>query len=297
MQCRYISPILTSLHEDGHIDYKDMHQLYDVILNAGVDGILVGGSAGEFYAFTPNELRDFIIDAVQYIDKRGYVLAGTGTTIQSETIRISNEVLAAGVDAVIIVGPYYTAVNQEDVYQYFDEVLSNVKGNVFLYNYIERTGFDISCETILRLLSKYENLIGIKDTHPVLRHTQKYIQEIKHKYPHFQIFTGYDNNCIGNVLSGGDGCIGALSNVKPRLCANVIQALKNKDIQAIQQAQLEIDTYFELYEVHTPFNPVMKWAMNEMGMPMKEFCKAPLKPLTQEEKETLSYLADKLWRK
>lgn len=297
MECRYLSPILTSLKEDGSVDFEDMHKLYDQILGAGVDGILVGGSAGEFYAFTMDELKDFIIDAVKYIDKRGYVLAGTGSTVPSETIRISNEVLAAGADAVILVGPYYTAVNQEDVFAYFDEVIGAINGPVFLYNYIERVGFDIAPETILCLLAKHKNLIGIKDTNPILRHTQKYIKAIKAEYPDFKIMTGYDNNCVGTVLSGGDGAIGAISNIDPALCARLIDALRREDLEAIKVAQREIDTYFEFYEVHTPFNPVMKWAMNELGMPMKETCKAPLKPLTIAEKEALADTAKRLWRK
>lgn len=297
MNCKYICPILTSVNQDGSVNYEEMHKLYDYVLDNGVDGILTGGSAGEFYAFSYDEIKALIIDAIQHINHKGYVLAGTGRMIKSETINLSNEVLEAGADAVIIVGPYYSAANEEDVFKYYDEVMGKINGDVFLYNYADRTGYDVPVSTILRLKEKHANFIGIKDTHALLRHTQKYVNEVKNVYPDLLIYTGYDCNCIGNVISGGDGCIGALSNMFPKMCHDVIQALKDEDIVAITKLQREIDEKFKFYEVYTPFNPVMKWAMNELGMPMQEYCKEPLTALSSEVKTQLSGFADKMWRK
>ncbi len=196
------------MNPDESVSYDDMHAFYDRLMDAGIDGVLAGGSAGEFYAFSYDEIKDLIIDAVKYINKRGLVIAGTGRNVKEETIRLSNEVLEAGADAVIIVGPYYSAANSDDVVAYYDEVLSAINGPVYLYNYADRTGYDVTAEMLLALREKHDNLVGVKDTHPVLRHTQRYIQFLKPKYPDFQIYTGYDNNCIPSVISGGDGCIG-----------------------------------------------------------------------------------------
>ena len=297
MKCKYICPILTSINEDGTVNYKEMHDLYDQILGAGIDGVLVGGSAGEFYAFTYEEIKAMIVDAAKHINHKGFVLAGTGRMAKSETISLSNIAIEAGADAVIIVGPYYSACNKEDVFHYYDEVMGQIHGDVFLYNYADRTGYDVSVDTILRLLIKHKNFVGVKDTHPVLRHTQKYIQEIKSKYPDFKVFTGYDNNCIPAVISGGNGCIGALSNVYPELCHNVVEALRQEDLQKIKTMQREIDKRMKFYEVYTPFNPVMKWAMVELNKPMQENCKEPLTSLTAEVKQSLNEIAGELWRK
>lgn len=297
MECKYICPILTSINESGSVIYEDMHVLYDGLIEAGIDGVLSGGSAGEFYAFTYDEVKAVILDAVKYIDHRGIVLAGTGRMAKSETISLSNEVLAAGADAAIIVGPYYSACSQEDVFNYYDDILSKINGNVLIYNYADRTGYDVSSDTILRLLAKHKNLVGVKDTHPVLRHTQKYIQDIKPDYPNFKIFTGYDNNCIASVISGGNGCIGAISNVYPKLCHEVIESLRQEDLGQIKQLQRQIDKYMSFYEINSTFNPVMKWAMKEMHKPMQEYCKEPLSALTDESKKNLSAAADKLWRR
>lgn len=296
MDCKYFCPILTSVNSDGTVNYEEMHQFYDRILGAGIDGILVGGSAGEFYAFTYDEIKDMIIDAVKYIDKRGFVLAGTGRMAKSETISLSNAAIDAGADAVIIVGPYYCGCTQENVFQYYDEVMGQIHGNIFLYNFSDRTGYDVSEETILRLIKKHPNFIGVKDTHPVLRHTQRYIQEIKSQYPDFMVFTGYDNNCIPSVISSGNGCIGALSNVYPEMCHQAAEALRKEDISALRSIQHQIDKRMKFYEVYPTFNPVMKWALKELGQPMQENCKVPLAPLTAEEKKMLSDAADELWR-
>jgi len=297
MNCKYICPILTSINEDGTVNYEEMHALYDQILGAGIDGVLVGGSSGEFYAFTYQEIQTMIVDAVKHINHQGIVLAGTGRMNKSETVNLSNVAIDAGADAVIIVGPYYSACNKEDVFNYYDDVMSQIHGNIFLYNYADRTGYDVSSDTILRLLAKHKNFVGVKDTHPVLRHTQNYIQEIKSKYPDFQVFTGYDNNCIPSVISGGNGCIGALSNVYPELCHQVTEALRQEDLQKIKTLQREIDKRMKFYEVYTPFMPVMKWAMKELNKPMQENCKEPLTPLTDEVKQSLNEVAHDLWRK
>ena len=273
-----------------------MHNLYDYILDQGIDGILTGGSAGEFYAFSYDEVKELIIDAVNHINHKGFVLAGTGRMIKSETINLSNEVLKAGADAVIIVGPYYSAVNAEDVFRYYDDVMEKINGDVYLYNYADRTGYDIPVSTILRLKEKHPNFVGIKDTHALLRHTQKYVNEIKSVYPDMLIYTGYDSNCIGNVISGGDGCIGALSNMFPKMCHDVIKALKEEKLEDIKILQREIDEKFKFYEVYTPFNPLMKWAMKEIGMPMQEYCKEPLTELSEDTKKQLENFANKMWR-
>ena len=297
MKSKYICPILTSINDDGTVNYKEMHAFYDRVLDGGIDGILTGGSAGEFYAFTYTEVRDLIVDAISHINHKGLVIAGTGRMAKSETIQLSNEVLQKGADAVIIVGPYYSACNAEDVFNYYDEIMGKINGPILLYNYSDRTGYDVSAETVLRLLAKHSNFIGVKDTNPVLRHTQRYIQLVKAKYPDFLVFTGYDNNCIASVISGGDGCIGALSNVYPDMCHAVTTALAEENLSALMKLQRDIDKYFAFYEAYTPFNPLMKWALKEMGYPVQENCKEPLYPLTEEKKKELSPIAEALWRK
>ena len=115
-------------------------------------------------------------------------------------------------------------------------------------------------------------------------------------FSNFIVYTGYDNNCIPTVISGGDGCIGALSNVYPSLCAEVAESLRKEDLSQIVKAQRSIDERMRFYEVYTPFNPVMKWAMAELGIGMQENCKAPLTALTEDTKASLSGFADQLWR-
>ena len=155
------------------------------------------------------------------------------------------------------------------------------------YTYKRTKSLDIARKT---------NFIGVKDTHPVLRHTQRYIQEIKGQYPDFMVFTGYDNNCIPSVISGGNGCIGALSNVYPDMCHSAAEALRNEDLVAIRKIQRQIDKRMKFYEAYPTFNPVMKWALKEMGWPMQENCKVPLSSLTAEEKKHLDAVANELWR-
>lgn len=297
MKSKYLCPILTSFNTDNSVNYKEMHEFYDRVLNGGIDGILTGGSAGEFYALSYQEAEELILDAITYINHRGMVIAGTGRMNKSETISLSNSALKAGADAVIIVGPYYSACSQEDVFNYYDDILDKIQGNVYLYNYEDRTGYDVSVQTILRLLEKHDNFVGVKDTHPVSRHSQKYISEILPKYPLFEVYTGYDTNCVPVVISGGAGCIGAISNVYPELCHELVVALNEGNFKNIVEIQRKIDKYALFYEAYTPFNPLMKWALSEMGYAVQENCREPITALTQSAKKDLDMVANKLWRK
>ena len=186
MNSKYFCPILTSFNDDSTINYDDMHSLYDHVLENGIDGILVGGSAGEFYALDYNEAEQLISDAVQYINHRSIVIAGTGRMNRLETINLSNFALKKGADAVIIVGPYYSACSQEDVFNYFDDILGHISGNVYLYNYQDRTGYDISVNTVLRLLEKHKNL-KIKEVE-FLGKSEKFIKLLPEKHKHNGFF-------------------------------------------------------------------------------------------------------------
>lgn len=82
MKAKYICPILTSMNADETVNYDQMHAFYDQLIEAGIDGVLAGGSAGEFYAFSYDEIKEFILDAIEYGKGRWEVIAGTGRMVK-----------------------------------------------------------------------------------------------------------------------------------------------------------------------------------------------------------------------
>lgn len=106
-----------------------------------------------------------------------------------------------------------------DNYHFYDKVCGKIKGKVYLYNFPVRTGYDISPQTTLELLRSYENITGYKDTVAEMEHTRALIQTVSEKFSDFEVFSGFDEFMLHNMLSEGSGCIGGLSNIYPELAS------------------------------------------------------------------------------
>lgn len=286
--------MLTSFNEDGTVAYDDMQAFIDWQIERGIDALLLGGSSGEFYALTFEQMSELIVKTIDMVAGRVPLIVGTGSTVVENTVALSRLAFEHGASALMVVGPYYSAATPEGVLAYYDTVLSAVDGPVYIYNYPDRTGHDVTAEMVLELRERHDNLKGIKDTLPVLRHTQRLVQIVKSRFPEFEVYTGYDNNCIPLVLSGGNGCIGALSNVIPGICSQIGPAHEARDLDRLEELQRALDACFVCYEQPMPFNPLMKWVLTTLGVPFKETCKTPLLPLTAAEKERLKEVADKV---
>lgn len=283
MNAEYYCPILTAFHEDGSFDEGSQHRMYDRLIDAGIDGIVVLGSSGEFSGLTVDVCREIGLDAIAYVGGRTKVYVGTGRLDIDETVNLSNEMIGAGATGVIVVGPYYCAISNEGIYRYFDAVAQQVQGDILIYNYPDNTGFDVPVSVLKRLVDANSNIVGIKDTVESATHTQRYIHAIKPRHPEFRIYSGFDNNLVPVVFSGGDGVIAAMSNMMPRTCSAWIRALKNDDVAAISKIHATVSRLMEVYSISVPFMPAMKRILAELGMDIPRFCRPPALPLSVDE--------------
>lgn len=293
MNAQYICPVVTAFGEDGAVDMDAMKVLFDHLVKGGLDGIAVMGSSGEFYSMTLEEAMSYAKDSLEYLKGRIPVYIGTGRMIPEETIRLSNYALSLGAEAVMIVGPYYIGTCDAGVEAYYDRVISQIDGNVILYNYPDRTGFDIKPEIILNLLAKHKNIVGYKDTVGAPSHTKDIIQKVKPLYPDFRIYSGYDENFAHVIACGGDGCIAALSNVIPDVCAAWVQAFKDEDLNKIVEIQRKIDGLMSFYSISSPFMPAMKYGLSKMGLPVRTECRLPVVEIDDEQKVQVDELLKK----
>ena len=274
MKAEYYCPVLTIFKENGEIDYTGMHQIFDRIINAGLDGVILLGSSGEFYSLSIDKCKKLAKDCILYIQKKIKVYVGTGRMNLKETIELSSKVIEYGADGVIVVAPYYISGGDEGFYTYYDHLAKSVAGDIIIYNYPDRTGYDMSTSTILKLLENH-NIIGIKDTVESATHTQNIINKVKPIFPNFKIFSGYDNNFIPVVLSGGDGCIAAISNIRPELCAKWVQSVNDGDFLLMEEIFKKINALMNVYKISNPFMPAMKKLLQIEGMRISDFCYLP----------------------
>lgn len=272
-----LTPVITVFDKDGNVDMNGMKTVYAHLLEGGVDGIVLLGSSGEFYAIPDDQKKQLIKETIDYVAGKAKVYIGTSEMTVEETVALSNFTLDAGADAVMIISPYYFTLSQESIEYYYDQVASQIHGDIFLYNYPDRTVHDLSPEVTLNLLRKHKNIVGYKDSVAEFGHTRKVLTTVKNEFPDFMVYSGFDENMVHNVLAGGCGCIGGISNLYPEIFAEWVKAINDHDMAGIEKGQNKVDKLMDLYEVGQPFMSAMKAAMAQVrGIKIGEYSSKPL---------------------
>lgn len=284
---RYITPAITPLTTDGHIDIEGAAALYEFLIGGGVDGILALGSIGEFFALPMEEKKTLIKTAVQVINQRVPLIVGTGSTVREDVVSLSRFALAEGADAVMIVPPYYFALTDRDVFEWFDGLAAEITGRIYLYNFPDRTGYPIAAEVVRALAEKHANIVGIKDTIGGMDHTRELIKRVREVRPDFEIYSGFDDNFCHNVLSDGNGCVAGLSNIVPEITSALAEAARAGDLEGVKKGQQQIDRLMDIYQVGTPFVPFVKAAVVLRGLPIGDTASAPMPKPTPTQIEAL----------
>ena len=284
---KYITPAVTPLLENGTLDVEGCKALYEHLIRGGVDGILVLGSIGEFFALSMETKKQLISLAVQQVAHCVQLIIGTADMVYENVVELSNYALAEGADAVIVVPPFYFWLNAQSIEEYYDKLAQEIKGNLYIYNFPDRTGYQIPADVIARLAMKHENIVGCKDTISGMDHTREIIKAVKPQRPEFEVFSGFDDNFAHNVISGGDGCIGGLSNLAPEITSKWVDAFRKNDMETVSALQQKIDRVMNIYGVGMPFVPYIKRAMELRGIGVKSYATFPLPTVKPEDDEKL----------
>lgn len=283
----FLTPVITAFDSKGNIDIESNKNIWEHLIKGGVDGLVIMGSTGEFFSMTTAQKKQLIDEVLAYVNKKVKVYIGTSCMRAEDTIELSNYALNKGADAVMIIGPYYFSLSDESIEDYYNKVAKEIKGDIFLYNFPDRNGYDLSPEVALRLVRQNKNIIGYKDTVTEMGHTRKLITTILDEFPDFIILSGYDENFAHNVISGGSGCIGGLSNLYPEVFADWVKAINNEDMKETERIQKVVNKMMDLYDIGKPFIPIMKKAMVIRGIKMEDYCTKPFLRATDEQTEKI----------
>ncbi|MDO4329758.1 MAG: dihydrodipicolinate synthase family protein [Lachnospiraceae bacterium] len=288
----FLTPVVTAFDAEGNLDIPANKRVYEHLMKGGVDGLVVMGSTGEFFAMTTQQKKDLIDLAVETVDHQVKLLIGTSCMTVEDTVELANYAIDKGADAVMIISPYYFTLSDASVEYYYDQVAEQIHGDIYMYNFPARTGHDISPQVTLNLLRKHKNIVGYKDTVFGMDHTRELLQMVKYEFPDFVVLSGFDNNFVYNVMSGGSGCIGGLSNLYPELFAEWRDAVNDRDMEKVAVLQKKVDKLFELYSIGTPFIPIVKKAMIMHGVELQDCCTKPFLPATKEQTAKIQAVMD-----
>lgn len=291
---QFFTPVVTCFNQNGQLDQQANEAVYEHVVSGGIDGLVIMGSTGEFYSMPMEQKKQLIDIAVKYVQHRAKIYIGTGSMSANDTIELSNYAYQAGVDGVMIISPYYFRLSPTSIEAFYDAVVPHIKNDVFLYNFPDCTGYDLTPNIVLNLLRRHKNIVGLKDTVGSLAHTRNLIVEILGEFPDFSIYSGFDDNLAYVMSSGGAGCIGGLSNLVPEKFAAWARAIDEKDFTANEQYQQFTNQLMEFYSIGQPFISMMKTAMKLRGISLQEHCTIPLLQPTPQQLEKISALMKKL---
>ncbi len=287
------TPVITILDQQGKLDFKGNEIVINRLIENGVNGLLFLGSIGEFFALTVEEKQEFIRFVIKTVGKRVPVLIGTGGTVQDEVIALTKFAEREGADAAVVISPYYFKLDAETIYRYYANVARSTSLPIMLYNFPERTCADLAPDLVLRLAKEFSHIVAIKDTVDNISHTRKLIQTVKEVRPEFSVLSGFDEYLIPNLMAGGDGLIGGLSNVVPDIFAGLLKAYHAKDLEKVAEAQAKISVLMNLYDVSQPFVAAIKGAVSAKGVSINPVTKEPSVALTQQQMDAIRTILKK----
>jgi 4-hydroxy-tetrahydrodipicolinate synthase len=212
----------------GKVDEKAFAALVERQIAQGSHGLVPCGTTGESATLSHDEHKRVISLCVEVSAGRVPVIAGAGSNATSEAIELMEHAKAAGADAVLIVAPYYNKPSQEGLLAHFRALNDAVAVPIVVYNIPGRSAVDIKPETMAEI-AKLPNVIGLKDSAGDPARTA-----IHHELAGegLVVLAGDDNLALGFAAYGAKGCISVASNVAPRLCAQMQDALGRRDFAA-----------------------------------------------------------------
>ncbi len=224
--------LVTPFHDDAErtIDYEAFDALVEAQVAGGITGIVPCGTTGESPTLTSEEHRALVERSVARAHGRVQVVAGTGSNSTRETIALSRAADKAGVDAVMVVVPYYNRPTQEGLVEHFVEVAGAVSCPVVVYNVPGRTGVDLSAEALAQICERAPNVVATKEATGNVLRAQKLLSMLGDR---LTVLSGDDALTLPMIAIGARGVISVTSNLLPAAVALVTRlAFEGKWLEA-----------------------------------------------------------------
>lgn len=283
-------PSITITDDDGKIDYELWGRHLDHLADAGINGVLLFGSIGEFYSVSLEDKKSVIDFAVERVAGRMKVFVGVGDTTYDNVLELTRYAQKAGADAVLAVSPYYFGPTDDAAEKYFGGIADATDLPVVLYNFPARTGTDLSPELVARLAAAHPNICGIKDTVDTISHTRKVIRAVRKVNPEFSVLSGFDEYYLVNRASGGNGVLCGLTNVEPELFVRMHGAYQAGDFATAIECAKRISSLMAVYDACDLFVSAIKVAVNIKGLPISTAIFDPAIQASDDQKATIEQL-------
>ncbi|KPX92572.1 MULTISPECIES: 4-hydroxy-tetrahydrodipicolinate synthase [Pseudomonas syringae group genomosp. 2] len=285
MQFRGIIPALvTPFTADQQLDEQALRNLIENLLNAGVHGLFVLGTNGEFFTLSESEKLKIALITVEAAAGRVPVVVGTGAFATHEVIEMNKKMIDVGADALSIITPYFNAISQSELIKHYTAIADAAELPLMMYNIPAKTGMSIGIGAVATL-SQHPQIKGIKDS---AGNFDALVQMMQYRSDDFAVFAGTDSLIYWNLLAGGDGAIAATANAVPEVVMSIWNNFQSGNHEAARAAQEALRPLRDAFALGT-MPVVLKTATQLLNVPVGP-CRAPVQPLDAAALEKLQNL-------
>ena len=272
------------MHEDGSVNYEKLEEILEFQIANSTDAVIICGTTGESSTMTHGEHLKTIKFAVDKVAKRVPVIAGTGSNCTETAIMMSKEAASYGVDALLVVTPYYNKATQKGLIAHYTAIANAVPETpIIMYNVPSRTGCNLQPATVAALVKNVKNIVGIKAASGDLSQIAKMMSMAGED---LELYSGNDDQILPIMSLGGLGVISVLSNVAPKQTHDIVMKFMEGDTR--EAARLQLEAIPLINALFCEVNPIpVKTAMNMMGMEVGPL-RMPLCEMEESNKETLA---------
>lgn len=273
LQAELIPAMVTPFHRDESIDFEKAEQLAVYLADNGCDGILVNGTTGESPTLSFDEKLELLKVVKSAVRGRNVqIVAGVGSNDTAKSVEEARKVAALGVDALLVVVPYYNKPSQAGMIEHFRRVAQAVDTEVVVYNIPSRSVVLMAPDTMATLHQQCPNIIGVKQSHPDMDQ----VSEITAKLPadSWRTWCGDDTLTLPMMACGAHGTFSVLAHLTGPLLREMIQAVKAQDMpRALKLHLKQLNLGREIFFLPNP--TVIKTCLARLGM-MEPVLRAPM---------------------
>lgn len=275
--------LVTPFTNENKIDFQALENLLDGQLSVHVDGLVVMGTTGESPVIYDKEMAELVSFIRQRTEGQCQLIVGTGSNDTAFAIEETKLCSGLGVDALMLVNPYYNKPTQEGLFQHFRKLSKATDLPILLYNIPGRTGVNLETETLLRLTEACPNIRGVKEASGSL---DQITDVLRQKPEYFSVLSGDDALTFPLMALGGDGVVSVLGNLRPQVMRNLVDALKSGDLPSARKLHFQwVELMGALLKVGN--NPLAVKTLLFLENRIGQHVRLPLYPLSQTEQKTL----------
>ena len=257
-------PLVTPFHADESIDYDAYKKIIDYVIDGGMDGLLVGGSTGEYHMMSLEERKELIKKGCEITAGRVPIVAGTGETTAKATIALTNYAADCGAKWGLVLPPYYQQTTEEGIYEFFKEVAEGSKIGIIVYHTPGATNVELSPEFI-RKLALIDNIVAVKETIDETHTSRSYM--LTYDIPNFCIMEANEPLLLPSYAIGIDAAFSIIFNMLPREMRQLYDLIfKKNDLAAARELNKKLSPLYDMME-EEPYPGPVKAGLDALGLP------------------------------